>query len=178
MIWESHYWKDDLKRQAKWLRSRRRKATWADGSVARLEKSVMLGFYAIRKLAEAAKISNVNVSREIQITAFPWSGKVVTRLNWHRIDELYDFESIQALTVDTIFLCHQFVHSYVFCPLFDEQGGLKGIYFTSDRYRNDRLHCITVEQIIELFRQIGNDYPSEQRWNFNNDKQDYEVTST
>jgi hypothetical protein len=52
MIHESHYWKDDLLKSAASLDRRLTQQRWYDGTFADVEKKVMLGFYAIRKLTE------------------------------------------------------------------------------------------------------------------------------
>jgi hypothetical protein len=56
MIYESHYWKDELQAIAKKLRRRRAQRRWSESSFANLEKEVMVGFYSVRKLYEASKL--------------------------------------------------------------------------------------------------------------------------
>jgi hypothetical protein len=63
MIYKSSFWKDDLVKQARFLGSKTNQKRWAESSSARLEQAVMLGFYSIRKLNEARKISD-SVSRQ------------------------------------------------------------------------------------------------------------------
>jgi len=56
-------------------------------------------------------------------------------------------------------LCDQFVHSYIFEPLFLEDG-LDGIFVTSDRERARYLYFLSIDTIIFLFEAVGKDYPS------------------
>ena len=58
MIWESAYWKEELLRQAEDLKKRSTQTKWSERSLARLEKTIMIGFYSIRKLIEAKKVSD------------------------------------------------------------------------------------------------------------------------
>ncbi len=138
----------------------------------------MLGFYSIRKLIEASKLSNSTFEQELTLTTYPWSGKTVTRMNCHKLDQLYDFESPSTDLRTVLFLCHQIVHSFVFMPAFNEIGGLDALLFTSDRHRHQRLYSLTLDQIIERFDCIGTDYPNEMRMVFNPKTQDYDVSAT
>lgn len=178
MIDDSCYWKNDLLKQADALRSRKSQRRWPEASFARLEQTVMLGFYSIRKLIEASKLSNSTFEQELPLATFPSKGKNVTRMNSHKVAQLYDFASPSADSRDILFLCHQIVHSFVFMPAFNEYGRLNAILFTSDRHRNQRLYSMTVDQVIHLFDHAGNDYPNEVRMVFNPKTKDYDVTAT
>ena len=58
MIAESYYWKRELLRVAARLRRRLTQRRWPEASFSVVEMDLMVGFYAIRKLAEAKKISD------------------------------------------------------------------------------------------------------------------------
>jgi hypothetical protein len=175
LIWDSKYWKDDLLRWAEDLRKRSQQRRWSDKSLARLEQTIMLGFYSIRKLAEARKLSQRTIERQVSLTAYPWRGKLVTRYNWHRLSELYDFERQEDTSRDLRFICNQIVHSYVFVAEFDEAGLLQGVVFCSDRQRNQRSFCIRLIDVVELFEIVGNDYPDKATSIWSNEKKDYQV---
>jgi hypothetical protein len=96
-------------------------------------------------------------------------------MNWHRFDEHYDISRPTPLQCDLIFICNQIIHSYVFIATFGGLGRLNGMMFTSDRLRHTRLHEIGLERVIELFREVGNDYPSSGTWKFNPGRKDYDV---
>ena len=176
MIWESHYWKNDLLKQAESLRKRKQQRRWSEVSFARVEQTVMLGFYSIRKLIEAAKLSNTTVDQQLQLATYPWRGnKPVHKMNWHKIDELYDLSSSSQEDRDLLFICHQIVHSFVFILSFDdEDGGLAGLLFTSDRHRHQQLYGLGIDRVIGLFEQVGKDYPNQMSGRFNPDTQDWE----
>lgn len=179
MIYESEYWKDDLLKQAKVLRQRMLQKRWPAAASARLEQSIMLGFYSVRKLAEAKLLADSVVNQCVELRVYMPTGKAVTLINWHKLDELYDLNSGQSGSKDVMFLCHQFVHSYVFVASFDEQShGLEGILFASDRERHKALYHIDIQKVIELFEKVGSDYPNEVHMKFNKQKRDYDVIST
>lgn len=178
MIWESQYWKDDLLKNAAALRKRTTQKRWAEPSLARLEQSIMLGFYGVRKLHEAAKLSTATMTQQVSVKAFPWLGKNVTKLNWHRLDELYDFASGAPQSQDLLFVCHQFVHSFIFTTAFNEDGRLDAILFASDRQRHKALLSISIGQVISAFEQVGNDYPNSAQYILNAKTGDYDVVAT
>src|SRR5690606_37513076 len=131
MIWESQFWKDDLCKKAAYVLRRKEQKHWSESSLARLEQQLMLGFYAIRKLHEAAKLSSATMRRQTSLLGFPWLGKSVTKLNWHNVQSLYHFSAQTSESRDLLFLCHQFVHSFVFVVAFDDDNRADGILFTS-----------------------------------------------
>lgn len=176
MIYKSRFWKDDLIKQANSLRAKTKQKRWTEASSARLEQAIMLGYYSIRKLVESQKLSNSVINQKITTKAYPWKGKPVTRVNWVKIDELYDLESPQTITKDLLFFCHQFIHSYVFWESFwDDTHLLEGVLVSSDRERHHYLYSLHINHIIELFEQIGNDYPENFALIYNPQKMDYEM---
>ena len=107
--------------------------------------------------------------------AYKWNGKSVTLLNWLKIDELYDLDSENVITKPLLFYCHQFVHSYILLECFNEDNTLEGIFFTSEKDRHKSLYYLSINQIIDLFVLIGNNYPSNYSLIFNKNKSDYEI---
>ena len=147
MIYESQFWKDDLIKQANFLRAKTKQRRWRKASSARLEQSIMLGFYSIRKLAESQKLSNAVINQKITATVYVWKGKPVTRINWIKIDELYDLKNPKTVRKDLLFFCHQFVHSYVFWEYFEEDTRfVEGVFVSSDRERHHNLYSLSIGQ--------------------------------
>ncbi|HYW18068.1 MAG TPA: hypothetical protein VE956_01930 [Nodularia sp. (in: cyanobacteria)] len=175
MIYESGFWKDDLLKQAKVLRSRMTQKRWSEKSFARLEQTVMLGFYSIRKLIEAKKLSDSIVNKSINVNAYKWKGQPVTKMNWGDIDKLYDLDAPQPTTKSLVFFCNQFIHSYIFVTSFDDNNCLDGLFISSDRERHKALFFIKISQIIEFFEQVGKDYPSSASFIFDEKLGDYHV---
>ena len=177
MIWESSYWKDDLLRRAAVLERRMSQKRWPEASQARVEQDLMLGFYGIRKLIEASKLSDDVAQQSVTLTVHPPTGKPVTKMNWHKLDELFDVATNTAQQRDLRYVCHQFVHSYVFTLVTGEAGGLDGFFFASDRQRHIGLYYLPVAEAIRIFRQVGEDYPDEVRMVWDAKLKDYRITS-
>jgi hypothetical protein len=178
MIWESRYWKDDLLRQAKRLRARAQQKRWPGSSSAQVEQLLMGGFYAVRKLIESKKLSDSLSSKAIQVLEFAPTGKRIHLYNWHHIDRLYKLDSSKGSKIDLFSLCHQFVHSYIFLLSFDEARKLHGVFVTSDRKRSSCLYYIDLQKIVDIFEQVGHDYPANGSFEWDEKKGDYEVRNS
>ena len=177
MIWESSFWKDDLLKIAENLRKRKTQRRWSEVSRARVEQSVMTGFYSVRKLIEAKKVSDDTASRKTSITTYQAIGKPVTLTNWHRLEELYDFDRHSTEVIKLNDLANQFIHSYVFTLAFEENAGLDSIFFCSDWRRNRKLQRVAVDSLIEIFIQVGKDYPNSVHYTWEEKDLDYDVCS-
>jgi hypothetical protein len=157
MISESPYWKTDLLRRAILLRKCMSQKRWTAVSFAKCEQTIMIGFYSTRKLVEAKKVTNALAGRPIRVHFYQSKGKQVTRLNNHRLDALYDLSKSHKQTISLVELCHQFVHSYIFMPAFNEGGALSAILFASDRQRSKALFQIEVQTVISVFEKVARD---------------------
>jgi hypothetical protein len=175
MIWESSYWKEDLLKQAEALRKRTTQRRWPESSFARLEQSVMLGFYSIRKLVEARKLSDHVVSSAIPVTTYQPTGKPITYLNWDHLGELYHLDQASPGSLGLVELCNQFIHSYIFMPEFDENGKLVSIFVASDRARQRQLYCVSLSRISAGFEAVGSDQPAAGVMTYNEKRGDYDV---
>ncbi len=186
MINESYYWKKELLKLAVRLEKRKKNQRWwTESQYGTFEKEIMIGFYIIRKLLEAKKLTNAIVSKKIIGTKFPNNGTNVTLGNNHRFFELYDFEKPKQDKFDLIFLCNQLVHSYIFSPNFecDSETGkgektLSSILFCSDENRNKWLFEIHIDSVTNLFKELGNDYPNSYKRIYDKKRNDYIVTNS
>ena len=178
MIWESYPWKEELFRIADRLARKTKQRRWTDRSDANLEKDVFVGCYAIRKLMEAHKLSEAVLSCRVACTTVPArQGKRVTHYNWHKLEELYDFERQSEATLPLRDVCNQFIRSYVFCPVFGESGLLDSVAVASDWKRCECIYLIHVSSLIELMRAVGGDDPEEQHAVWDDRLGDYRITN-
>ena len=177
MIWESAYWKDDLLKRADVLTRRMKQKRWPEASLARVEQDLMLGFYAVRKLIEASKLSENVAKQAVHLAVHPPTGKPVTKMNWHKLDQLFDLDQTEPEQRDLLYVTHQFVHSYVFMVVTGDEGGLEGFFFASDHQRHRGLYYLAASEVVRLFRSVGRDYPSEVRMTWDESHKDYRVVS-
>lgn len=176
MIWESEYWKKPLLQLANKLFRWSNPREWTERELVDIEKDIFVAFYSIRKLMDAKKLSDSTEEMPINVNIYPNMGRDVTLLNWHDIDELYNLEAKHTTHRDLRFICNQIIHSYVFVPDINEAGVIEKILFCSDRERNERLYGIQMNELINIFRVVGKDYPARGEFVFNPEKRDYDVT--
>lgn len=115
MILESSFWKEPLLRSASYLNHLRMSDRTSERTLVRIEKEVFVGFYAARKLLEAFKVSDKTKDSTFNLTWHPALRRVDLH-NWHDLDRNYDLAKLHTEKRDIMFLCNQFIHSYVFIP--------------------------------------------------------------
>ena len=130
-----------------------------------------------RKFIEAKKLSDSVVNQNITASSYTSKGQSVTKMNWLDVDKLDNLDSPQTVSKNFLFFCHQFVHSYIFLEYFNDENKLKGVFVSSDRERYQFLYSLEIDEIIKIFEQVGNDYPTNVVFTYNPKKQDYEAQS-
>ena len=71
MIWESCYWKDPLLDLVTQIELWESDAALTEGDYAEIERRLMIGFYSIRKLVEAGKLSDSVATEQLSCRSFP-----------------------------------------------------------------------------------------------------------
>lgn len=169
MVTDSAYWKHYLLRQSSLLKKCMVQKRWPTASFMKCELATMMGFYAVRKLIEATKLTDELIGVPISVGLYPSKGKPVTHFNNHRLHELYDLNAPQQKDLSLRDLCNQFVHSYVFMPVFDDESKkLSEVWITSDYQRTKALFAIEVNLVISIFDGVGNDDVRWMRATFDN----------
>lgn len=159
MIYESRFWKADLLKISAQLKRRRRQTRWTDASFARLEKEIMLGAYAVRKLREARKLSDRFRNRQVKLHVCHSNGSEVDHFNRIDIDELYDLASPVEHVSTLDFVMNQIIHSSVFTPGFNRQQRLSALYFASREKKDRCCYVLKIDELATIFREVGDDYP-------------------
>lgn len=202
MIHESYYWRNELIQISEKINKKIKiQKNWSDSKFAKFEKNIMLGFYIIRKLMEANKLTNKIGSTKFTLKMYQNNGTKVTRMNNHRFDENYNFENFKIVKRDLKFLINQFVHSYVFVPVIsvvdektlklmenkdlkgdelaeiyeDGERELTGILVNTDTNKNDNLFEIDINSIIEIFKNVGECNVTRIEMKYNPKKEDYDI---
>ncbi len=176
MIWESSYWKEELFRYARRIKRRQTLKKWTERTTAGLEKDLMVGFYSIRKLIEAHKVSDEIRDRDLRLEGYPWTESPVTFMNWHKIDQKYNLQRPITLRKSVISIANQLIHSFVFMPCFDEAGRLVSLLFNSDRTRRQHLYSVAIDDVVALFEEVAGNDPASMHCQFNEDSGDYSVS--
>ena len=125
-----------LLRIAKRLRRFKSNADLTEANLAKIERDIFTGFFAMRKLfdslgavTDATKSSLVQLSYYTNLTEVTW-------INNHRIEDLYNLDRHHCETRDLKFVAGRIIHSFIYIPYTGEEGGLRGIFFTSGIDKN------------------------------------------
>ena len=160
MIWESSNWEEPLLDMAARLEELMIAENISEAQRVQIEKDIFIGFYSIRKLIEAkTKLTDKASKKEITMHWYP-NIKKANCMNWHHIGILYDFSRVNQETRKIRFVSNLIIHSYVFTIYENENGGLAGIFFNSEKYKNEKLYELNIDDIIDIFNQVGRDYPT------------------
>jgi hypothetical protein len=175
MISESFLWKDELAKISFSLKKKMSQKKWSSKSFIYFEKDIYMSFYIIRKLFDSNMLSTIYEEFELDCLIIPNSGKLVTRVNNSRIEDLFDFAKTKESKITLKFLYNQIIHSYVFTPTFDEEFHLYAFFVSSDKQRNKFLYCITVKNVIDILNILSKDYPNVASQRFDENIKDYKT---
>jgi len=114
----------------------------------------------VRKLAEAKKIADARFQRPMQMRAFRANGKTVDLLNSHNIDALYHLTDGANITKPLSYIANQLIHSFIFAPVFESPGKIRGIAFNSDRSKGKELYMLELRVLVEAFAACADSYIS------------------
>jgi len=161
MIWESHPWRDELERIADRFDSWRDRYDAEDEQTSfEQERDAFLSAFILRKLIEAKKLPNSLVAATVNVDAYPLIERVPDHMNWHRLEEFYDWERPGKRTLAVEQLCNQFIHSFIFTveTSYDEGDppstpvGLRGFLVSSDRQRSSVLLRVHLDDYLQILR--------------------------
>jgi len=123
-----------------------------------VERDVMVGCYAIRKLLEnPGKISDEARGTSWPVGILPLRGRAPDFWDAYDFFEYYDFEGGTSGSVGLKQLCNLVIHSRIFATcVAEDSGNMNGILVTSDT-ANQQLYCADLDVFIRAFRTIAND---------------------
>ncbi len=200
MVHDSYYWRKELIKISKSLKKRiQYKKEWNDSKYAKFEKEIMFGFYIVRKLLEANKLTSDFSSLKLEYKVYPSKGKPITLMNNHRFNENYDLENPTIEKRELRFFINQFVHSYIFSPIISvvdkdietkiDDGSLMedeiieiydnadkellGVFFNSDNNKYDSLFEMQIGTIRKLFKKVGKCNVTRIEMKYDEQKEDY-----
>lgn len=165
MIWESQPWKDGLLADAEAVETLRLEG---DPSYVAFEKAMFLTGFAVRKLLEAKKLSDRVADVDVKCTKYPPldTTRIPDLMNWHRLDDFYDFTKPHKTTAKLAFFSNQLIHSFIFSAVVISEEDIRaaGFYVTTDFDRAKFLYQYDVAEIIKVMRLVGRDYVVHSKW--------------
>jgi hypothetical protein len=151
----SHPWKQTLEHQAKALQELMKPHRLSDASLVRLEETVVLGCYTIRRLINGFLLPDSHRNQPVYMSAFPRRPHSSSLLGDEPLRIRYDLDAGRSVQHDPIFLCHQVLQNCVFEPWLTPDNQLEGIYVTSDHQRKIALYGISLVDLQNLFNHLS-----------------------
>jgi hypothetical protein len=151
----SHYWRTDLKRRAKILRDKEEQARWGEDALTILEQTVVLGFYAIRKLEVYGWLAPHKLKGKVKLKEFPSLSAAPSHPGQEELSHSYAMDKGKRVERDMAFLEHQLSHTVFFETKLNTENHPVGFYFTSERQKSKALYCVQIQDVINIFEDVG-----------------------
>lgn len=160
MIHVSSYWKEDLIKLADKLLLRMVQKRWGEKNFFTLEKEIFLGFYSVRKLIESKKVSEKLTNKSYVVQKLNFVGDPEVIIPKSADSDFNLIRDAEKSSLTTVQICNQIIHSYHFIPFFPNGKNLIGFFFCSDFERKKCLYLITIFEVSDIFKTIGQNYPN------------------
>ena len=157
MTTTSHPWKQVLSHQAKALQEIMKPHRLSDATLVRLEETVVLGCYTIRRLINGFLLPEARRNQPFPMIACPRRPHSSSQLGDEPLRIRYDLDAGRPVQHDPIFLCHQVLQNCVFEPWLSTDNQLTGIYVTSDHQRKIALYGVELGALHDLFQHLSSD---------------------
>jgi hypothetical protein len=155
MIHESCFWKKELYNSFLTIAKFRHLKRLTEQSQVKVEKSLIIGAYIIRKLDDAQKIPPDFLTNKEILEFSESKGTIVDHINWHRIDTHYNFDKVTKSENDWRFIINQIIHSFSLVFSFDSCDKLDGFLINSDKTKKQALFFIPLETLLTIFLTIS-----------------------
>jgi hypothetical protein len=159
VITDSTPWKIELLRIADRLERKKTQRRWTEQTGFLVERDVMVGAYALRKLLEARKISDLLANRQVLIKEHVLleGSRPPDMHNRYFIWENYDLDVCKEHAFTLWAFCNQIIHSWNWMISATEDDQFDGFYVSSDRERRSSLYFVAIDLYIELLRAVGSE---------------------
>lgn len=163
MVYESCYWKDDLRSYATELRNISTCTTLDDEyRNYRLEKALLLSAFTVRLLLDANKLSDSFDSRNLKVdyySAKRGAQESISPLNKRFIDERYfDLAKSTSSSISIRQLTNQLIHSAVVLMFsYDDTNRVIGFFVASDKDYEKRLCYCSLKEWISVVEAVEDD---------------------
>jgi hypothetical protein len=155
VIDDSVPWRTDIARTAERLRERLTQQRWHQRTFYLVEKDLMIGFYAIRRLIDSHKTSSRLSAKRIPVRVCPLLGKEPKVFDRWSPWEYFDFESKQRSDINVGSLQNEFIHSFILMLSFSEESKFLGVFVGSDRTKRKQVFEVPIGEIIDLFDYVA-----------------------
>lgn len=155
MIEDSVPWRQELSRIADRLERRSAQKRWSDRAAFEVERDLMVGMFAIRRLIESEKSSSRLPEKKIPVAVCRLTGREPSPLDSWRPWEFYDTESTQHSELPLSKLVHEFIHSFTLTVSAEDGQPVTGVLVASDRTKKRHVYSVSMAELVALFRYVG-----------------------
>ncbi|WP_146174637.1 hypothetical protein [Umezawaea tangerina] len=158
MINDSVPWKEELLNISNRLEKKKVQKRWTERSSFIVERDVMVGAYAVRKLLEAKKVSDRLAGQVFSVRSHALVGEVPDMRSRFEFWEIYDIDNFKSIDLPIWKICNQVIHSWNWVISVSEDAELfDGVFISSDHQRRTCIYFIDVDTFIRMFREIGDE---------------------
>jgi hypothetical protein len=161
MIAESAYWRRDLFRAAEELRRKSVQKVWRESSVWKLESTIMLGCFAVRRLIDSGRMPDSFKDEPVRCVILERTRVAANRIRYlppleeEQLVELYDFDRATDSAIEVHGVLNQFVHSYHLRYIGAMNGSDVVVLVASDKSRSRRLLAFWLSDIARLLERAA-----------------------
>lgn len=153
---ESWPYRKELAEFAASFRRRAEKQPWRDDSLAKAERMLFVGFLFVRKLIECQKVSDACArSSATVLRARIRRTREVSGFNRNDLHKDFGAATWHDARVDVHQVADKVIHAWWILPVQDEDRGLAGFVFTTDRQRNSELWLLPTLSIADAFERFA-----------------------
>ena len=173
---ESCYWREELKADIRWLRTKVKYNRWSEKQLVLFERKLMLVAFQIRSLLERPKVNDRVKALKLEAVRYPKvGGKPFTVVGPGWPDDRFDLSSPQAVQLSVWYVCNQLIHCYWMSTFSEDRGRFTSVLVTSDFKRHTCMYEFDVSRLIDLFSAFSDEgsvvHGCRSLWN--EKKQDY-----
>ncbi len=154
---ESHYWRDELRRDLAWLKNHRAYRRWSEKQQVLFERRLMLAAFQVRSLLERPKVNDrarntsMSVLRFKKISDRPFT---VTGSGWPH--EMFNISQPEPAVLSALEVCNQLIH-YYWMETWSEGQTFASILIFSDYMRHKWAYEFRISELLQLFSVFGDD---------------------
>lgn len=162
MIWESAPWKDELGIHASQLRKPANLQDINEQEEFRIERSLFLSAFVLRKLIENGKISDQVSKKPIFVQCFPSTKPKAGRLSFEAFGSPdiigeYDLDNPSLISLSPHKLTGEIIHSHALGWCLDGSYYVESFYVASYRNQEKRVISITLTDYVKLLEEFASD---------------------
>ena len=179
MIQESHEWKKAIKRNNSYIRRMSKNPIDEEDLILdRIQIRIVSNALYVRRLLETPTVASSLSHESINITAYPWTGKVVDYMNNHHFDKAYQINNPRNKDVLGSTLCNQIIHSFVWVWIVDDvEDIISGFMVSSDRKRHSELYTVQLDDFRKFTQNVANSWPTKMTGKRNRETGQWEFQS-